>query len=155
MLTGDDTNKALQKVAISRNKLAVASLTVAFDTVALMQKINSAKTDEYKGGLAYLIVQSLMKKYRPMDRISKLDALVELDEIEMDSDEEPDEMFNKIATVKQQYQGSGMDEANYMNHVIQVAPDIYTDNITTIVGNKGDALTLADIQKTMNLKFPF
>ena len=75
--TTDDLKK-LQSKALVKNKLAVACFTMSFKTVALMNRISDAKTVDYPGGLAHLIAAGLLKKYRPTDRISKLEALVEL-----------------------------------------------------------------------------
>ena len=69
--TDDDTKKKEQR-AIIKNKLAVASFTMAFNTVALMNRVEKSKAAEYPKGLASKITESLMKKYRPQDRASKL-----------------------------------------------------------------------------------
>ena len=123
--TGTDAQKLIQKKADARNKLAMAVFTMEFKTVALMDRISSAKTPEYPDGLAYLVVKGLLDKYRPKDRVSKLEALTSLNEVEAESDDDPDEMFNKIATVKQTFIKSGVDEANYLNHAINIAPKKY------------------------------
>jgi hypothetical protein len=80
-------------------------------------------------------------------------VLKELDCIEMDSDDEPDDLFNKIAALKQRYKKSGMDDANYVNHVIKVAPKKYNSMIAVELKTKGDNVTLDDIQQAMKTSY--
>ena len=148
--TGNEDKKKLEVAATQRNRLAIASFTIAFDTVALMNRISDAKTVSYPNGLAYKVAQGLMSKYRPNDRVSKLEALAELETVTMSKDEEPDDLFNKIAAVQQQYKGSGMDQANYLNHVIKIAPEEYKEMIAIEVRTKKDSLKLSDLQEAMN-----
>ena len=96
----DDDTKKLQRRAVARNKLAIACFTMSFKTTALMNCISDAKTNNYPGGLAHLIVKGLLERYRPTGRISKLEALSELEHITMENNDEPDNLFNKIASVK-------------------------------------------------------
>ena len=147
--TTDDLKK-LQSKALVKNKLAVACFTMSFKTVALMNRISDAKTVDYPGGLAHLIAAGLLKKYRPTDRISKLEALVELNKITMDSDDEPDTLVNAVSAVKQTYRKSGIDDANYLNHVINSAPAGYQSNIAATMTEKGNNLTIEDVQESMN-----
>jgi hypothetical protein len=111
-----------------------------------VNRVSESKTEEFPSGLAHKIVQGLIERYRPSDRLSKLEALKELDSIEMDSNAEPDDLFNKIAALKQKYKKSGMDDANYVNHVIKVAPKKYNSMIAVELKTKGDNVTLDDIQ---------
>jgi hypothetical protein len=66
-----------------------------------MNKVSESKTEEFLSGLAHKIVQRLIERYTSSDQPSKLETLKELDNIEMDSNDEPDELFNKIAALKQ------------------------------------------------------
>ena len=82
-LSSDADTKKKEEKAIMKNKLALANFTMSFQTVALMDRVNESKTSEYPSGLAHKIVEGLMKTYRPKDQISKLEALAELDKVEM------------------------------------------------------------------------
>ena len=89
-----------------------------------------------------MIAAGLLKKYRPTDRISKPEALVELNKITLDSDDEPDTPVNAVSAVKQTYRKSGIDDANYLNHVINSAPSGYQSNIASTTTEKGNNLTI-------------
>ena len=49
----------IEKMAVKRNKTAVAAYTLAFKTPALMNIVNEGKTAAYPNGLAYLIAREL------------------------------------------------------------------------------------------------
>jgi hypothetical protein len=57
------------KTAFRNYKLAVASFTITFTTVALMNRVNESKTEDFPSGLAYKIVQGLIKRYQPSDSV--------------------------------------------------------------------------------------
>ena len=96
-----------------------------------------------------IVVDELLTKYRLEDRVSKLECLNELNDISMKETNYPDEMFNKIATVRQKYLKSKVDEATYLNFAISVAPAYYTDVISYEVRTKNDSVTLEDLQSAM------
>ena len=48
----------------------MATFTMTFETGELMEFIEEAKTTEYPNGKAVLVVEGLMRKYRPTDRIA-------------------------------------------------------------------------------------
>ena len=146
----DDDTKKLQRRAVARNKLAIACFTMSFKTTALMNCISDAKTNNYPDGLAHLIVKGLLERYRPTGRISKLEALSELEHITMENNDEPDDLFNKIASVKQQYRNSGIDDTIYMNYAINKVPSMYRAEIAQEMVTKGNNMTMSDMQTFMN-----
>ena len=152
--TDDDTKKKEQR-AIIKNKLAVSSFTMAFITIALMNRVKISKTAEYPKGLASKITESLMKKYRPQDRASKLEALRDLSKITMKENDEPDKIFNEIAALQQQYANSGLSKKTLVNHGILKAPDMYSDRITSATENKGANLKLDHLQVAMNNRYRY
>ena len=50
-----------------KNMLAMAHLTMAFGTEALLNKIASACTTDWPGGLAYVLIEQLKNKSAPQD----------------------------------------------------------------------------------------
>jgi hypothetical protein len=53
--------------------VAMASFTMAFTTDKAMNMVFAAVTEGWKEGEAYLVVKELMKKYRPLDTVSKIE----------------------------------------------------------------------------------
>jgi hypothetical protein len=57
-----------QAAAKQRNSIAIACLTMAFTTDAVMSVVLKAKTTEWPGGLAWMVMSDLMrKKYSSQD----------------------------------------------------------------------------------------
>ena len=57
-----DTAKR-EKAAQDRNSLAIATFTISFQTVTLMNRIDQAKTMTFPGGLAVIVVDGLLTVY--------------------------------------------------------------------------------------------
>ena len=55
--------------ANKRNETALACLTMAITNEEQLGLIYEAMTNEYPDGLAYLVVQQLLQKYKPQDTI--------------------------------------------------------------------------------------
>ena len=68
-----------------------------------MELIEHFKTSEYPGGVAYTIMERMKRKSRPTDRISAVEAEKELMLLNMKSDQDPDEYFDKLATLRNKY----------------------------------------------------
>ena len=71
-LTNEDGKKA--NIALSRNDLAIACMTMAFATESLMNKVCKARAVACPGGLVHLVVENLMEEFRPKDELSKVEA---------------------------------------------------------------------------------
>jgi hypothetical protein len=58
----------------------MASFTIAFNTDKEMNKVFAASIEE---GVAYLVVKELMKKYYPLDTVSKIEMRQQLSRIKI------------------------------------------------------------------------
>ena len=67
--TTDETTEVgkLKVLAIRRNGVAMANLSMAFTSEGKMGLVYKAMTPEWPGGLAYLVMEALNKKYHPQD----------------------------------------------------------------------------------------
>ena len=102
----DDSTDAgkKQKKAIRANAVAMANLTMAFVTEQLLGLCHRAKDDDWPvTGLAYKIVVALFKKYMPKDLLSKVELRRELAAVSMAKEEDPENMFEKIAALENKY----------------------------------------------------
>ena len=98
-LSSDSDVKKEEKKAIKMNNLVIASFTMAFTMGTLMEHMEKTKTNEYSGGVAHAIMDRLKRKFRPADRISGVEAEKELMKPKMDAKKDPDEYFDKLATL--------------------------------------------------------
>ena len=104
-LTDPDERK--QNEAKKRNAVAVASLTMAFTTQALMKHVNKACDEDWPGGLAHKIVKSLFAKYRPKDNITKVELQMMLNKVSTKSSDEPNKLFEQLGDI-QNYDTNGI-----------------------------------------------
>jgi hypothetical protein len=56
-----------------KNNIAMASFSMAFTTDKAKNIVYAASTEGWQEGEAYLVVKNLMKKYRPLDTVSKIE----------------------------------------------------------------------------------
>lgn len=138
--------------AKNRNAMAVAALTLALPTGVLMMHVHKACDANWPGGLAWKVVKSLFKKFRPKDTISKVELRMMLNKITMKEKDEPDKLFEQIGEVQQRYSAANMtvDEADLMAVVFTVAPKKYQAVLSSVQMEKGEDLDLDDLESTMN-----
>ena len=147
-LTDPDERK--QHEAKRRNAVAVASLTMAFTTQALMKHVNKACDEDWPGGLAHKIVKSLFAKYRPKDNITKVELRMMLNKVSMKSTDEPDKLFEQLGEIQNYDTNGNVDEADLMAVVFTVAPAKYQSVLSSLQLEKKDKLTLEDLEEAMD-----
>lgn len=96
----DDAEKK-HLAAKKRNAMAVASLTMSFNTESLITyATRKSCTEEWPGGLAYLIVKAHFKKYRPQDTITRVELRSMLNKVTMKTNDCPDKLFEQLSYIK-------------------------------------------------------
>jgi hypothetical protein len=100
---------------------------MAFTKEGTMGMVSRAVTDEWPDGLAYLIVKNLMKRYRPIDAISRVEMRQKLNQISKRKDSNPTMLFEKLAPIQDQFLAPELriDKANLIAVVFIVAPVEY------------------------------
>jgi hypothetical protein len=76
---------------------------MAFITDGVMGLVSKAVTKDWPGGLAYLVVQGLMKKYRPVNIISKVEMQQQLNRITMKRGSDPALLFEHLSTIEEKF----------------------------------------------------
>jgi hypothetical protein len=87
-------------MAIRKNELAMASFLMAFTTDKAMNIVYVASTEVWPEGEAYQFVKKLMKKYRPLDTVSKIKMRQQLERIKMKKVTDPSILFEKLLQFK-------------------------------------------------------
>ncbi len=75
--------------AKERNSLAMANLTMAFETDNLFGMIYKTMSTDWPGGLAHEVVVLLFNKYSPDDRISRVELRKMLNGVSIKEAEDP------------------------------------------------------------------
>ena len=85
-----------------------------------MGLVSKAVTKDWPGGLAYLVVQGLMKKYRPVDTISKVEMRQQLNRITMKKGSDPALLFEQSSAIEEKFMAPGdkIDEADLIAIVL-------------------------------------
>ena len=145
----------LQAAARKRNKLAVASFTMAFQTESMMSMVYKSKTAEYPGGLAHLIVAQLLAKLQPKDKVARVEMRQALNKVSMKDHDDPRTLFEQISTIENKYAGftKKVEEEDLLAAVIDAAPAAYKPLLAQEQIRLGDALTMADVETAMNTTF--
>ena len=79
--------------------VALAQLTMVFDTESLIKIINDCKTTDWPNELSHMAVTKLKNEYVPDDRISKIG----LSAIMMNISNEPKYLFDKVAGTQRNF----------------------------------------------------
>ena len=149
-LDPNDAEEAKQIAAKKRNAVAVASLTMAFTTQALMKHVNKACDDDWPSGLAHKIVKSLFAKYRPKDNITKVELRMMLNKVTMKANDEPDKLFEQLGEIQNYDTNGSVDEADLMAVVFTVAPAKYQSVLSSLQLEKKEELTIEDMEEAMD-----
>ena len=95
--TDDGKKQARAKRA---NKIALANLTMAFTTEALMGLIYKARTNDWPNGLAWMVMKEVHKKNFPKDLVSKIELRRELNAVSMKKEDDPAFLFEQISAIE-------------------------------------------------------
>jgi hypothetical protein len=112
MLASDDvavdatTHPQVAK-AKKRNAIAMANLTMVFTSETTMGLVYKAQTEEWPGGLAYLVMAALKAKYMPDDVITKVELRQMLGKVKMKKDDEPSVLFEQLSAIENRFNKPG------------------------------------------------
>ena len=84
------------KLAKKANETAMASLTMAFKTEAMLNLVFRSMTTAWPGGLAHKVVEELKKKFQPEDIMSRVELRRSLNAISMKKGQDPSKLFEQI-----------------------------------------------------------
>ena len=77
----------------------MANLSMAFTSEGSMGLIYKAMTPDWPGGLAYLVVEQLFKKYQPQDTVTRVELRQMLSKVRMKKGVDPATLFEQLASI--------------------------------------------------------
>jgi hypothetical protein len=133
----------------------MASFSMGFTTDKAMNIVYAASTEGWPEVEAYLVVKNLMKKYRPLDTVSKIKMRQQLARIKMKKGTDPSILFEQLTSIKNQFLGPSkqLDEDELIAIILDVATEEYHAILTVEQKIKGDALTVNDLERVMSKEF--
>ena len=131
----DDSNpeQALLKIAKNKNAAAMAYLTMAFTSEMMMGLVYKSMTVDWPEGIAYLVVESLMKKCKPQDTITRVELRQKLNKVSMKKGQDPSTIFEQICSIENQYNAPGkhIEEDDLIAVVLDAATAEYQPVLTS------------------------
>jgi hypothetical protein len=148
----DVTSDNKKRLAKQRNLMAISCLTMAFQHDALLNILEQSETAEWPSGLAYVVVDELFKKYKPVDIISRGEMRTRLSQAKMKVEDDPRILFNQLASIQSAYNDATrkIDPDDLIAVVLERAPEKYKSILTAEQRHKGTGLTLSDLNSCMN-----
>ena len=146
------SQNAAQSIALERNLLAIASLSLAFQSEGQMNMIQKAESKDWPSGKAHIVVDNLFRKYRPVDTISRVEMRVRLNQVSMKPNQDPKVLFDQLASIQNAYNDAtrDIDPDDLIAVVLEKAPKEYKSILTTEQRNKGTNLTLENLEEAMH-----
>jgi hypothetical protein len=145
----DITTDAGKMVAAAkkRNALAMANLTMAFQTENLFGIIYKTMSTDWPAGLAHEVVVQLSNKYSPDDRISRVEFRIMLNGVSMKDAEDPSIIFEQVIAIQDRYDTDThhIEEEELIAVDMGAAPEKYLSVITCEQRVKGDQMSLHDL----------
>jgi hypothetical protein len=140
-----------QTLAKQKNSIAISCFTMAIIKEGIMGMVSRVVTKPWPDGLAYLIVVNLMKRYRPIDTMSKLEMRQKLIQIVIRKDSNPKFLFEKLASIQDQFLAPELnfDEADLIAVVLDVAPVKYQSVLTAEQNIRKGELNFLDLEIVM------
>ncbi len=133
----------------------MANFIMSFTSEVTIGLVYKAKSTNWPGGLAHLVVAALAKKYQPQHTtITRIEQRQKLNKIKMKKNEDPAKLFEQISQIENKYRYNTaaftIDEADLIAVVLDAAPKEYQAVLTAEQRRQGVTLTIADLEITMN-----
>ncbi len=139
--------------AKKRNEVAMANFTMAFTTEGVMVLlVYKASTTDWPSGLATVVVQGLLNKYRSLDIVSSVELRQRMNKVPMKKGADPSTLFEQLSAIENQFsvRGTPMDESHMIAAILDAATDEYQAVILTERRIKGDKMTVMDLEVAMS-----
>ena len=153
--TLDASNTATGQIqirAIKANDRAVAALTMALDDLTLMSYVNKSCTTDWPDGNAHLVMNALIKKFKPVDVMSRAEMKLDMASIEMKPYDDPSLVFSSLQNIEMQYR-QHLTVEDKLATILSVCPLSYKPILTSEVRNRGSNLTIDDLEEAMTFHF--
>ena len=148
-------NEKKQLKLAKKNLNAMAHLTMAFGMEALLNKISSASTADWPGGLAFKLVDLLKEKCAPKDRMAVVERTRKMNTIKLKKGTDPAHLFELIKSVENQFSDlpQKLTEDKKIAAVFEKASDEYGIILANTARDKGTALTMDDLEESMKMQW--
>ena len=144
-------NKEKQFKLGKKNLTAMAHLTMAFGTKALLNKIVSVSSADWPGGMAYKLIDILKEKCALKDRMTVVEQTRKMNGIKLKKGTDPAQLFKLIKSVENQFSDlpQKLTEDKKIAAVFENASDEYRVILANTTRDKGTGLAVDDLEESM------
>jgi len=154
-----DVNKPKELVknkckAMNLHAMNLLTVMMAENDLMLMM-VESAKSKDWPDGLAYVLWDKLLKKFKPFDQVAKAEQTAKLLNLKLKKGEDPSELELKIASIEAMY-GIPLSDERKIAAVMKAAGYDYSDTIqseTRMIEKAGGTVTYDDLIQAMTQSF--
>ena len=138
-----------------KNLVAMAHLTMAFGSEALLNKIASACTTDWPGGMAHVLITQIKNKCAPQDRMAVAERTTKLNSTKLNKGEDPARLFEAIKAIDNQYKDLShkLTEDDKIAIVLGKGKTEYSVILANTAREKGTSLTIDDLEEAMQIQW--
>ena len=103
-------------------------LTLVMGSPQLLSKIEASKNQDWLGGLAYVLVAKLMRKYKPDNTLAVAEQTKKLMSLKLKKNKDPETLGDAIAVLETGY-GCTILESQKVAAIVNAAGGQYVDSI--------------------------
>ena len=140
----------LIKAALKSNASAMAYMNHMLENERARSCIEVACTDAYPDGLAHLLVTGLDQKFMPKGGYKMSGLREQMRKLKFKSKDDPNDFFEKLAGIKnlakKLKEKDTISKDELVSQVIAKTPERYMANVKKVIDDKGDAITIDDLE---------
>ena len=149
----DTEEEKTAKRAIVMNSMGMAFLHQAVESPKGIKMLGKAVTRNYPEGIAFEAMELMKNKFAKMDDLVATELRRKLNKLTWDEKKNPSEFFEKLATIEMMSQKLPVDqltESELCSQVFVAAPTRHTAALQLVKNDKGNNLTVDDLEEKMN-----
>lgn len=153
VLSETDATGKLKIQAKRRNEVAMANFAMAFTSEGLLRMIYKSQSTDWPNGKAHLVVEQLMRKYKPQDTITIVEMRQRLAKVSMRSNEDPSTLFEQLSVIANLYYDKDLNrelsEEEQIATILTACPKAYETVLITEQRSRGVNLKLEHLEEVM------
>ena len=144
VVPGDEEAKMAKKAS----EIAMASLTMAFKTEAMINIIFRTMTTKWPGGLAHKVISELKRQFQPDDILCRVELRHSLNAIKMKKGQDPANLFEQVYSIQNRSKVE-IPEEDFVAVVLDAASDEYQAVLTSERARLKENLNVSDLEDVM------
>lgn len=149
-----EENAKFNAKKMNLHAMNLLTVMMAEDDLMLMM-VDSVKSTDWPDGLAYVLWEKLLRKFKPSDQVAKAEQTAKLLSLKLKKGGDPSELELKIASIELSY-GIPLNDEMKIAALLKAAGHEYSDTIrseTRMIERAGGTVTYDDLIQAMTQSF--